>query len=275
MMKSVPLISSKDAKEARVSARHVVEIHNALTDFLRAGLTLPEIDAFVGSKLRDLKCKSAFHKYKIPGQPPFPSQSCISVNDCVVHGTHIMPHSPLTAGDLISVDIGVTHNGWIGDAAWTWAIEHASDENHKLMQAGRESLAAGIKAMQPGRPMMDFARAVQGVAEGEFDFHLTRGLGGHGYGRSLHAPPFISNVVPTHPSEWPDAWRIFDPGMLIAVEPMLAIGTGQIENVRGTWPIFSADHSIAVHYEADVHITEDGPVDLTEGLQNLPYIVGD
>ena len=273
-MKTVPLISSHDAKEAKVSARIVVEVHRALTEFIRAGITLPEIDAFVAKKLRELKCKSAFLKYKMPGQPPFPSHSCISVNDCVVHGTHIMTQSPLSPGDLISVDIGVIHKGWVGDAAWTWAIEHASDENHKLMQAGRDSLSAGIKAMQPSRPMMDFARAVQGVAEDDFGFHLIRGLGGHGYGRTLHAPPFISNVVPAHPSEWPDGWRTFEPGMLIAVEPMLAIGTGHTENTRGTWPIFSADNSMSVHFEADIHITEDGPVDLTQGLQELPYIIG-
>ena len=273
-MKTVPLISSHDAKEAKVSARIVVEVHRALTDFIRAGITLPEIDAFVAKKLRELKCKSAFLKYKMPGQPPFPSHSCLSVNDCVVHGTHTMTQSPLSPGDLISVDIGVIHKGWVGDAAWTWAIEHASDENHKLMQAGRDSLSAGIKAMQPARPMMDFARAVQGVAEDDFGFHLIRGLGGHGYGRTLHAPPFISNVVPAHPSEWPDGWRTFEPGMLIAVEPMLAIGTGHIENMQGTWPIFSADNSMSVHFEADIHITEDGPVDLTQGLQELPYIIG-
>ena len=273
-MKAVPLISSKDVEGAKVSARLVVEIHYALTDFLRAGLTLPEIDSYIANKLRDLKCKSAFLKYRIPGQPPFPSHSCISVNDCVVHGTHIMSQAPLKSGDLISVDIGVSHKGWIGDAAWTWAVEQTSDENHKLMQAGRESLAAGIKAMQPNRPMMDFARAVQSVAEGEFGFHLVRGLGGHGYGRTLHSPPFVSNVVPAHPTEWPDGWRTFDSGMLIAVEPMLAIGTGEIENKRGTWPIYSADHSTSVHYEADVYITDNGPIDLTKGLQDLPYIVG-
>jgi methionyl aminopeptidase len=186
-----------------------------------------------------------------------------------------MSQSPLSPGDLISVDIGVVHKGWIGDAAWTWAIEHASDENHKLMEAGRASLAAGIAAMQPTRPLMDFARAVQQVAEQEYGFHLIRGLGGHGYGKTLHAPPFISNVVPTHPSEWPDGWRAFEPGMLIAVEPMLAVGTGQIENARGSWPIFSADHSMTVHYEADVYISEDGPVDLTEGLHDLPHIIGE
>jgi methionyl aminopeptidase len=273
-MNTIPRISGKDIQAATLSAKHVVEIHEALTDFLTAGLTLPEIDSFVGEKLRSLKCKSAFYKYKIPGQSPFPSQSCLSVNDCVVHGTHTMAQAPLAAGDLVSIDIGVTHHGWIGDAAWTWGIENVTEENMKLMEAGRASLSAGVAAMQPNRPLMDFAKAVQGVAEGDFGFHLIRGLGGHGYGKTLHAPPFVSNVVPAHPSEWPDAWCNFEEGMLIAVEPMLAVGTGQIENERGAWPIYAADHSMSVHYEADVLIGTDGPVDLTSQLHKLPYLVG-
>lgn len=186
-----------------------------------------------------------------------------------------MNQDPLQPGDIVSIDIGVTHRGWIGDAAWTWAIECASDENLQLMQSGKESLTAGIATMQPGRPLMDFAKAVQAVAEKQYGFHLIRGLGGHGYGRSLHTPPFVSNVVPSHPSEWPDAWRLFEPGMLIAVEPMIAVGSPNIENAQGTWPIYSADHSTAVHYEADILIGDDGPIDLTEGLQDLPNIVGD
>jgi methionyl aminopeptidase len=273
-MKTIPILRGKEIDAAKVSARHVVEIHKCLTEFLRAGVTLPEIDSFVASKLKQLKCKSAFLKYRIPGQPPFPSNSCLSVNDCVVHGTHVMSLEPLQPGDLVSIDIGVSHQGWIGDAAWTWAIEYADEENLRLMQAGKKSLAAGIAAMQPGRPLIDFAKACQSVAEDEYGFHLIRGLGGHGYGKTLHTPPFISNVVPSHPSEWPDAWRLFEPGMLIAVEPMLSIGTNQIENAKGTWPIYSADHSISVHYEADVLICDEGPIDLTEGMQELPNIVG-
>lgn len=274
-MNTIPLVQGKDIDAAHISARHVVEVHKELTDYLKAGLTLTEIDSFIAAKLRDLKCKSAFLRYQIPGQPPFPSHSCLSVNDCVVHGTHSMNQGPLSPGDLISIDIGVIHHGWIGDAAWTWAIEYASDENTKLMQAGRESLAQGIKAMQPQCPLMDFAKAVQAIAETEYGFHLVRGLGGHGYGRKLHIPPFVSNVVPEHISEWPDAWRLFEPGMLIAVEPMIAVGTSSIENTDGTWPIYAADHSMTVHYEADVLIGDSGPIDLTEGLQELPFIVGD
>lgn len=273
-MKTIPLIRDKEIEAARCAANCVVEVHRALTDYLRTGLTLPEIDSFVAQQLRALRCKSAFLNYRIPGQPPFPSHSCLSVNDCVVHGTHIMDQSPLAAGDLVSIDIGVTHKGWIGDAAWTWAIEHASEENTLLMKAGRESLTAGVAAMHPNRPLMDFAKAVQAVAEGEYGFHLVRGLGGHGYGKTLHAPPFVSNVVPAHPSEWPDAWRNFETGMLIAVEPMLAVGTHDIEHKRGAWPIFSADHSMCVHYEADVLIGDNEPIDLTAELHDLPNIVG-
>jgi methionyl aminopeptidase len=273
-MKTIPLIRDKEIEAARCAAHCVVDVHRSLSDYLRSGLTLPEIDSFVAQQLRSLNCKSAFLKYRIPGQPPFPSHSCLSVNDCVVHGTHIMEQSPLAPGDLVSIDIGVTHQGWIGDAAWTWAVEHATDENILLMKAGRESLAAGVAAMQPNRPLMDFAKAVQAVAEGEYGFHLVRGLGGHGYGKTLHAPPFVSNVVPTHPSEWPDAWRNFEPGMLIAVEPMLAVGTHSIDHKRGTWPIFSADHSMTVHFEADVLIGEDGPIDMTSELHQLPTCVG-
>ena len=273
-MKAIPLIRANDIKVAKNAAKCVVEVHRALTEFLRAGLTLPEIDSFVSNSLSSLRCKSAFYKYSVPGQPPFPSQSCISVNDCIVHGTHIMEHAPLQSGDLISIDIGSKYKGWIGDAAWTWAIDHCSDENMRLMQAGRESLSAGIQAMQTGKPLLEFAKAVQYIAETKYKFHLVRGLGGHGYGQTLHCPPYIANSVPAHPSEWPDATREFEEGMLLAVEPMLTVGTPEIKHARGTWPIFSADQSMSVHFEADILITADGPVDLTQGLQELPFIVG-
>jgi len=102
----------------------------------------------------------------------------------------------------------------------------------------------------------------------------VRGLGGHGYGRTLHGAPFISNVVPRHRSEWPDAWKLFTPGMLIAVEPMISVGGPEIDSRPRRWPIFTPDGSLSVHYEADVLITEDGPRNLTEGMDALPDVVG-
>jgi methionyl aminopeptidase len=121
---------------------------------------------------------------------------------------------------------------------------------------------------------MDWAKTVQHFVERECGYHLVRGLGGHGYGRDLHGPPFISNVVPSYPGEWPDAWKPFTPGMLFAVEPMIAVGTTEISSSGRSWPIRTADGSLSVHYEADVLVTADGMRDLTEGMQSLPDVVG-
>ena len=142
------------------------------------------------------------------------------------------------------------------------------------MACGREALRRGIDAIQPGRPLVDWARAVQAYVETECGFFLVRGLGGHGYGHRLHGPPFISNVLPSHPGEWPEAWTTFKAGLLVAVEPMIAAGTGQIVSQGKRWPIFTSDGSLSVHYEADVLVTEDGPCDLTEGMDQLPDVVG-
>lgn len=266
--------AAQDIEGARAAARCVLLVHQHLVEELRAGLTLAEIDAFVARTLEDLDCRSAFLRYRIPGHPPFPSHSCLSLNECVVHGTHLMPHEPIRRGDVLSIDIGVLHHGWVGDAAWTYVVEEATEEVRRLMECGRESLRRGIQAMQPGRPLIDWARAVQTCVEEEYGFSLVRGLGGHGYGRKLHGPPFVSNVVPAHRGEWPDAWATFKPGMLIAVEPMIAIGGPQIRTESRQWPIMTQDGSLSVHYEADVLITEDGPEDLTAGMDALPDVVG-
>lgn len=266
--------ASQDVEAALAAAQCVVRTHERLVEFLRAGQTLAEIDAFVARTLEDLDCRSAFLGYSMQGLPPFPSHSCLSLNDCIVHGTHDMSTTPIQPGDVLSVDIGVVHHKWIGDAAWTYAIEGASDEALALMRCGRESLRRGIAAIKPGRPLVDWARAVQTCAEKECGYRLIRGLGGHGYGKKLHGSPFISNVLPTYHAEWPDAWTLFKPGMLLAVEPMLAIGSEHIKSEPKKWPIYTYDGSLSVHYEADVLVTEDGVRDLTDGMQALPDIVG-
>lgn len=263
-----------DIQAATDAAGCVVRIHERLIEYLRRGRTLAEIDGFVAAALDDLDCKSCFRHYKVHGHPPFPSHSCLSVNECIVHGMHTMKADPLKPGDLISVDIGVKHQGFIGDAAWTYAIEHASDVARRLMDCGKESLRRGILAMQPGRPLRDWAETVETYVERACGFFLVRGLGGHGYGRKLHEPPFIANHLPRRLSDWPEANKLFQPGMLIAVEPMIAIGTGEILTFGRDWPIFTADGSLSVHYEADVLITESGPRNLTAGLFDLPDIVG-
>lgn len=265
--------SSKDHEAARVAAQKVVEVHFALADFLAQGQTLAQIDRFVGDTIRSLGGVSCFFKYRPGRMPPFPSQACLSVNDCVVHGTAGYLTRPMVEGDVLSIDIGVKYRGWFGDAAWTYVFGEMKPEIKKLTDSGKESLAEGIKELKPGNTYMDWAKRVQDIVEKDYGFHMIRGLGGHGCGRKLHSSPWISNVVPSYPGEWPDGNLPCMPGTIIAVEPMIGVGTGQIEQADKDWPIYTADHSMSVHYEHDVLITEDGPEVLTEGLENVTDVI--
>lgn len=266
--------SPAEAESAYRAAQTVVEIHRRVADWLRVGVTLPQIDQFVARMLEDLGCRSCFLHYRQGRMPRFPSYACLGVNDCVVHGTAGAYLKPLREGDLLKIDIGIVKNGWIGDAGWTYAIGSVPPEIRRFMDCGKESLRRGVAAMQPGHQLRAWAQEVQNHVEHECGFHLIRGLGGHGYGRSLHAPPYVSNVVPTQPNEWAEAFDLWTPGTLVAVEPMLAMGTSQTRQTPREWPVYTADGSLSVHYEHDVLITESGPRILTEGMERLPDIVG-
>ncbi len=273
-MSRVPLISDKEADLAYAAAQKVVETHRRIAEHVKLGMTLAQVDQFVGKTLTDLGCKSCFYGYRVPRTPAFPSQACLSLNECVVHGTAGYTAKPLAPGDLLSIDIGVSYKGWIGDAAWTYAIGERTELSQKLMQSGMDSIHAGIERLQPGNQLIEYAKVVQQIVEKDFGFHLTKGLGGHGYGKKLHGPPFISNSPPSYPGEWPDARVVCEPGMLFAVEPMIAVGTGNTKSKPKEWPVFTADGSLSVHYEHDVLVTESGPRILTEGLESLPEIIG-
>lgn len=266
-------LSPADEDAAHSAAQCVVETHRRLAGWLRHGQTLGEIDRFVAETLDDLRCKSCFLGYRVGRVPPFPSHACLSVNDCVVHGTAASHLAPMKSGDVLKIDIGVKHRGWIGDAAWTYVFGRPSALVARLLECGVESLRRGIEAMQPGAEIVGWARAVQECVEREYGFHLVRGLGGHGYGRTLHDAPFVSNVPPAYPGEWPDAYRKWEPGVLVAVEPMIAVGTGETKPSKGAWPVHTADGSLSVHFEHDVLIREDGPRVLTEGLDELPMVI--
>ncbi len=267
------MLSPTEVELAYEAAQRVVRTHERLVEFLRAGQTLAEVDAFVARTLVDLGCRSCFLGYKVPKCPAFPSHACLSVNECVVHGTAWSHRKPLATGDVLKIDIGVTYKGWIGDAAWTYVFGTPSDEVRRLMDASKRALVAGVAELRPGNTYLAWAKTVQRIVESEAGFHLVRGLGGHGYGRRLHAPPYISNVVPTAPGEWSDANSPCRVGTLVAVEPMVAIGTNTVVQGRGEWPIYTADRSLSVHHEHDVLITDDGPRILTEGMEKLPDVI--
>ncbi|MCB9846525.1 MAG: type I methionyl aminopeptidase [Phycisphaeraceae bacterium] len=266
-------ITPAEADLAYAAAQHVVEVHRRLARWLEPGQTMAQIDAFVASTLEELRCRSCFLGYKVPRAPAFPSHACLSVNDCIVHGTAGSYTLPTKFGDVLKIDIGVTFRGWIGDAAWTYVFGEPSPEVRRLCDTGKESLRRGIDTLRVGTPLIEWARAVQGCVEVERKLHLVRGLGGHGYGRTLHAPPFVSNVIPAFAGDWPDASTRLAAGTLVAVEPMLALGTGETRHHRGTWPVYTADGSLSAHYEHDVLVTEEGPRVLSEGLDALEDVI--
>jgi methionyl aminopeptidase len=269
--------SRTDVTAARDAAQKVVETHRRLSQFLRAGQTLAEVDRFVATTLDELGCRSCFLGYRVARSPAFPSHACLSVNDCVVHGTAASHPEPMKHGDVLKIDIGVFYRGWVGDAAWTYVFGEPAPEVARLMKCGKESLRRGIQALRTGGPYINWARAVQGLVESPppegYGFHLIRGLGGHGYGRKLHGPPFVSNVVPATPGDWPDALALAKPGTLLALEPMVAIGTGETLQRSREWPVRTADGSLAVHYEHDVLMAENGPEVLTVGLEELRDVI--
>jgi methionyl aminopeptidase len=278
-----PTITAAEEDLAHAAAQCVVQAQQRIVQFLRVGQSLPQIDAEVARILESLDCRSAFLHYRVGRSPAFPSHACLSVNQCVVHGTAGSYSKPMQEGDLLKIDIGVVHRGWIGDAGWTYAFKrYPSEDARRLMQAGKESLARGVKQLRPGNRYIDWAREVQKCVEKEHGFHLVRGLGGHGIGkyqnekkRGLHLPPFVSNVVPDYTGDWPEALHFCQPGTLVAVEPMLGLTTGEtVSDPKWVWPVSSKDGSLTVHYEHDVLITATGPRVLTEGMESLPDIVG-
>jgi methionyl aminopeptidase len=255
------------------AAQRVVEVHRRLSAWLRAGLMLDEVDRFIAATLDELDCSSCFYGYKIPNLPPFPSFACLSMNACVVHGTAASHRDPLHAGDVLKIDVGVLYRGWIGDAVRTYVFGDVTPEIRRLTDTGKEAIRRGITKLRPGAQLVEWARTVQNYVERERKYHLVTGLGGHGYGRELHTDPYISNVVPDKPRDWPDAYRVLEVGMLLAVEPMIAVGTSQTTQRPGHWPVYSADGSQSVHYEHNVLITGRGPRVLTSGLDDLPDVI--
>lgn len=275
-----PPLRPTEIDDAYAAAQCVVETHRRLSRWMRVGMTLAKIDAEVARVLEALKCRSAFLGYRGGTGVPFPSHACLSVNECVVHGTAGYLERPLEAGDVLKLDIGVVHKGWIGDAGWTYSFGPPTELHRKLMDCGKESLRRGIQTLRPGNTFAAWGAVVEDHIERECGFFVIHGLGGHGYGRrhgldwGLHRSPYVANCRPRTADDRKSADVACRAGTLVAVEPMLSIGTNDVTVGKNPWPIFTADRSMSVHYEHDVLITEDGPRVLTEGMDELPDVVG-
>jgi len=188
------------------------------------------------------------------GYRGFPGSICASPNSMVVHGIP-GPHE-LKRGDVLSIDVGVTKDGWVADAALTVAIGEASPEARKLLETTEAALFAGVEQVRPGRRLGDVSHAIQSRVERE-GLSIIRTLVGHGIGREMHEDPQIPNFG--EPGRGPE----LEPGMVLAIEPMVNAGGPDVRLGEDNWAVYSADGSLAAHFEFTVAVTEDGPRILT------------
>ncbi len=213
------------------------------------GVSTEELDE---AAERFIRAHGAVPTFK--GYRGFPGSICASPNEMIVHG---IPGSyRLAPGDIVSVDMGVTLDGWVADAARTFAVQEISAQARNLLRATERSLHAGVAQCRAGNRMGDMSSAIQRVAEAA-DLAVVRSLVGHGIGRSMHEDPQVPNYG--KPGKGP----LLEEGMVLAVEPMTTAGRPAVRVGGDGWAIYSQDGSPAAHFEYTVAITADGPKVLT------------
>lgn len=222
----------------------------------RPGVSTKELDTLAEAKIRALGGTPAFKGYDTGGKIPFPATICSSVNNEVVHGIPT-ENCVLRDGDILKVDIGMRFRGMVSDMARTVAIGTISPEAKKLLDVTEQALLAGIATLKPGAKMLDYARAVQGVAE-TAGFGVVRDLVGHSVGHELHEDLQIPNYTTRSLYNF-----TFEKGMTVALEPMINEGTWEVDLAEDDWTFVTADGKLSAHFEDTVLITKDGAEILT------------
>jgi methionyl aminopeptidase len=215
----------------------------------RPGVTTAELDEAAERFIASAGAEAAFKGYR-----GFPGSICTSPNSMVVHG--IPGPYQLRPGDILSLDVGVIHDGWVADAAITVPITPVSDVARKLLRTTEQALFAGTEQARPGSHLGDISSAIQRTVELD-GLSIIRSLVGHGIGRDMHEDPQIPN--------YGEAGRgpLLEPGMVLAIEPMVNAGSHQVRIGDDQWAVYSQDGSLAAHFEFTVAVTDDGPRILT------------
>jgi len=246
------MIIRKSQQEIERMARAgevVAETLAVLGERARPGVTTAELDSLADELVRSRGGVPTFKGYR-----GYPASICTSPNDVVVHG--IPGPRVLGEGDILSVDVGVTLDGFVADSAYTFPIGEVAPETERLLEAGKAALAAGIEQCRPGNRLSDISHAIQ-IATEEHGFSVVRSLVGHGVGRSMHEEPQIPNYG--EPGRGP----LLSPGMTFAIEPMINAGAPDVVIHDDEWSISTVDGSLSAHFEHTVAITEEGPRILT------------
>ena len=226
----------------RQAGRAVAEVLDMLRQELRSGLMLKKLDDIVRREFAKRKVVPTFLGYQ-----GYPARACVSLNDEVVHG--IPDRRILQEGDIVSIDLGATYKGFVGDAAISVGVGKVSPEAERLVQVTEEALWQGIKAAKAGGRLGQISAAIQTHAEGN-GFSVVREYVGHGVGRSMHEEPQVPNFGP------PDRGPLLQKGMTLALEPMVTTGNWQTKKDSDGWTVRTADGSLAAHFEHTIVITE-------------------
>jgi methionyl aminopeptidase len=250
------VIIRKSPAEIELMARSgevVAETLALLDEHIRPGATTAELDALAADHIRSRGGVPTFLGYR-----GYPASICTSPNDVIVHG--IPGPYVLEEGDVLSVDVGVTLNGFVADSASTFTVGETTDEVEALLDTGRAALAAGIEQCRAGNRLSDISHAIQRTTEDQ-GFSVVRALVGHGVGRSMHEDPQIPNFG--EPGRGP----LLQPGMVFAIEPMITAGGPEIGVQDDGWTISTEDGSLSAHFEHTVAITEEEPRILTRAAK--------
>lgn len=243
---AVTIKSAREIELMREAGRILFEVHEELGKFVKPGISTMDIDRMGEKLIRSYGCIPSFKNYN-----GYPASICVSVNDEVVHGIP-NKHHIIHEGDIVSLDAGVIYNGYHSDAARTHAVGKITPEAEQLIRVTRESFFEGIKYAKAGNHLNDISSAIQAYAE-KFGYGVVRDLVGHGIGTHLHEDPEVPNFA-----QKKKGIRL-EPGMTLAVEPMINIGRPDVVWLDDDWTVVTDDGSLSAHYENTILITDGEP----------------
>jgi len=251
---TIPIKSKDGIAKMREACAIAATVLDQLKPLVRPGITTQDLEEAGRDLIAKLGARSACYGYQ-HGSRRYPAHTCISVNDEVVHGIPSF-RRVLREGDIVSLDIVVEHDGYIGDNAFTVPVGPVSPAIEKLLRVTREALDLGVRAAATGNRIGDISHAVQAYVESN-GFSVVRDMVGHGVGSSMHEPPEIPNFGRRGTGDK------IKPGMTLAIEPMVNLGGYKTKTLSDGWTIVTADGSPSAHFEHTVLTTDHGPEVLT------------
>lgn len=254
----ITIKTEKEIEVLREGGKRHAEMLRKISKRVAPGVSTQELEEYARELIQEAGDTAAFLHYTPRGvRAPYPAALCVSVNDVIVHGIPNVNPILLKEGDIVTLDLGLTHQGLITDAAITVGVGKINAESQRLINATKKALAIGIAAVHAGGHVGDIGAAIQEFARGEKLF-LSEDLAGHGVGYSVHEDPFVPNTgIKGRGAE-------LKPGMVIAIEPMLTLGTSKVTFDADEYTARTQDGSRAAHFEHTVVVTESGAEILTQ-----------